>query len=71
MSDLALLITMDLEGRLYIEATVFKEFVRDHVGDEDLRDVRIPLPVSVAPKVGKALIDAANAVPENVNKLSN
>ena len=68
MDDLALLITMDIEGRLYIEATVPSNFV--NVG-EDTASVRIPIPPSVAPKIGRALIDAAAAVPDGVKMLEN
>lgn len=70
MNDLALLITMDIEGRLYIEATVPKEFVRTST-DEESREVRIPIPQKVAAKFGQALIEASAAAPDAHAKLEN
>ena len=57
MEELALLITMDIEGRLYLEATVPSEFVTQH--DGETTDIRIPLPRNIAPKLGRAIIEAA------------
>jgi len=59
VDELALLITMDLEGHLYIEAIVPNNFVKEH--DADTLEVRLPIPRSVAHKVGTAIIEAAAA----------
>lgn len=56
MNDFALMITMDSEGRLFIEAVVPKEFCTPL--DDERTEVRLPIPRPVIPTIARAMLDA-------------
>lgn len=62
MKDLSLIIEVDMEGRIFLSVTVPSNFV--HM-EEETADVRIPIPTSVAPSIGAALIDCGNGLGES------
>jgi len=69
MEDLALLVTMDSDGQVYLEAEVPDEtdFIQTY---QKTKYFRLPMPRSVCIKLGKALLEAADVKPPKSKKLN-
>lgn len=61
VDELAIVITIDFDGNIHLEATVLKETIKRLLEQGETVDVDIPLPRSIAAKVGAAISEAAEA----------
>lgn len=61
VDELSIVITIDFDGDIHLEATVLKGTIKRLLETGETVDVDIPLPRSIAAKVGAAISEAAEA----------
>jgi hypothetical protein len=59
--DLAMFISVDIEGTVHIECKLPNHCIE--ANSDGSYELDLPIPNSVAPKIGKALLDAGDAIP--------